>query len=143
MSLKVQYVNEMPFVKVPVGRIYELPECVCKIVNGKWGKCVGVFLKESPPSVRESLEKIEEKLRDIADENRSELYYQLRENYYDFERTELKLIKNDVFWGKFQSIATSPKMKARVRIMVTHLFFSPLRVSISCSVSRIQKVPSL
>ena len=140
MSLKVSYVNEMPFLKVPVRRIYEIPECVCKIVNGKWGKCVGIFLKESPPSVRESFEKIEEKLRDIADENRSELYYQLRENYNDFERTELKLVKNDVFWGKFQSITASPKMKAKVRIMVNHLFFSPLRVSISCSVIKIQKV---
>ena len=119
-----------------------IPECVCKIVNGKWGKCVGVFLKESPPSVREKLEKIEEELGDIADQNRSELSYRLRENYYDFERTELKLVKNDVFWGKFQQIASaSPKMKARVTFAVNHLFFSPLRVSISCSVIGIQKVP--
>ena len=140
MSLKVSYVNGMPFVKVPVNYVYEIPECVCKIVNGKWGKCVGIFLKESPPSARERLEKIEVELRDLADENRSELFYRLRENYYDFERTELKLIKNDVFWGKIQSISTSLKMKAKVRILIHHLFFSPVRVSISCSVSRIQKV---
>ena len=66
MSLKVSYVNGMPFVKVPFAISWHLPECVCKIVDGQFGVSVGIFINESPPSVREKIEDLERLIQKFA-----------------------------------------------------------------------------
>ena len=143
MSLKVKYVNGMPFVKFPLLRNCFIPECTCKIFNSKFGISVGVFLNESPPSVKNQLERLELEFRNIACKIKPKLELLFEDRYYDFELEELKLIKNGIFWGKFDFFPkVNEKMKASVAFQINHIFFSSQKVSISCNVSRIRKLPS-
>ena len=135
MSLKVSYVKGMPFVKVPFGLSFNIPECVCKIVDGKFGVSVGIFMNESPPSVMEKIEKLESNIQHLASKVKKRVEDLLAEVDFELKVEDLKLIKNGILWGKYDGFfRRSPKMSKGVTFRINHIFFSELKVSISCNV---------
>ena len=137
MSLKVSYVNGIPFVKVPFQCNFTIPKCACKIFDGKFGVSAGVFLNESPPSVREKIEKIEFDIRRLASKVQTRIEDLLDDEDFHFKLEDLKLIKNDILWGKYLFPRSNGKMTASVVFKINHIFFSSEKVSISCEFLRI------
>ena len=123
----MSYVKGMPFVKVPFQCNFTIPKCTCKIFNGQFGVSAGVFLNESPPSVRE---KFELYIRRLASKVQTRIEDLLDDEDFDFKLEELKLIKNGIFWGKYDFFPKSNgKMTASIVYRINHIFFSPKRVS--------------
>ena len=133
MSLKVSYVNGMPFVKVPVGFCWHLSGCVCKIVEGKFGVSLAIFVNESPSHIKEKSEDLESKIRGLARKVKTRVE-DLLEGDFEKEVEDLKLIKNGILWGKYDGFEQRSKMKRSVTLRINHIFFSEQRVSISCNV---------
>ena len=138
MSLKVSYVKGMPFVKVPFRLCFNIPECVCKIFDRQFGVSVGIFMNESPPSVREKIEDLENKIHYLARKVKTRVKDLLAEVDFELKVEDLKLIKNGILWGKYDGFfRRSSKMKKGVALRINHIFFSELKVSISCNVLEI------
>ena len=138
MSYKVSYVKGMPFVKVPAGLSWHLPECVCKIVDGKFGVSVGIFINESPPRVREKIEDLERTIQCFARKVKTRVEDLLAEENFELKVEDLKLVKNGILWGKYDGfLRRNQKMKKSVTLRINHIFFSAQRVSISCNVLEI------
>ena len=138
MSLKVNYVNGMPFVKYPFPLNVYIPECTCKIFNGKFGVSVGIFLNESPPSVMEKMKYYEFTFRRIAAREGSKIVDLLND---EGKLQEVKFIKNGMVWGKYDFLPfRNQKMKASLILQIEHIFFSMERVSISCKVLSLCKI---
>ena len=133
----MSYVKGMPFVKVPFGISFSLPECVCKIVKGKFGVSLGIFINESPPSVREKIEDLEKNIQHFARKVKTRVENLLEEEDFELKVEDLKLIKNGILWGKYDGYWQSSKMKKSVRLRINHIFFSEQKVSISCNVLEI------
>ena len=137
MSLKVSYVKGMPFVKVPVGLCWHLSGCVCKIVDGKFGVSLAIFVNESHPSIKEKIEDLERKMCCLARKVKTRVE-DLLEDDFESEVKDLKMIKNGIFWVNYDScLRRNQKMKKSVTLRINHIFFSEQKVSISCNVLEI------
>ena len=126
MNLEVRKVNNMPFVKYPLKNNVSLPHCNCKLIRGKFGPSLAIFLDSSHPSVREKMEDVESKLQKLVRKIKPRIEAMLRVEY-DEEDLKVKLIKNGVVWAK---CPRNCEVKY-VSLWFSHIFFSECRISIS------------
>ena len=100
MRLQVQKVNGMPFVKVPLGYVMSLYPCDVRLIEGRYGPSLAIFLETSDPEIRERLE-------DREDAFHAEIYKvkekieRMLETHYEHEQIDaVRLIKSGVLWAK-------------------------------------------
>lgn len=132
MRLNVQKVNGMPFVKFPLGHIMTLYPCNVKLIEGKFGPSLAIFLDQCEPEIRACIENREDQLRATI-YGVKEKMESLLKTYYEHEQIDaVRLIKGSVFWAKCpRRIFPKGHRKASVKLWFHHIFFSESRISIS------------
>ena len=132
MRLQVQKVNGMPFVKVPMGYVMSLYPCDVRLIEGRYGPSLAIFLETSDPEIRKRLE-------DREDAFRAEIYKvkekieRMLETHYEHEQIDaVRLIKSGVLWAKCpRRLFPKGHRKASIKLWFHHIFFSESRISIS------------
>ena len=132
MRLQVQKVNGMPFVKVPLGYVMSLYPCDVRLIEGRYGPSLAIFLETSDPEIRERLE-------DREDAFHAEIYKvkekieRMLETHYEHEQIDaVRLIKSGVLWAKCpRRLFPKGHRKASIKLWFHHIFFSESRISIS------------
>ena len=132
MRLQVQKVNGMPFVKVPLGYVMSLYPCDVRLIEGRYGPSLAIFLETSDPEIRKRLE-------DREDAFHAEIYKvkekieRMLETHYDHEQIDaVRLIKSSVLWAKCpRRLFPKGHRKASIKLWFHHIFFSESRISIS------------
>ena len=132
MRLKVQKVNGMPFVKVPLGWIITLYPCEVKLIEGKFGPSLAIFLDLCDPEIRVRMEEREDAVRAKIWEVKNEIGQMLGTDF-DYDQIDaVRLIKGSVVWAKCpRRIFPKGHSKASIRLWFHHIFFSESRISIS------------
>ena len=132
MRLQVQKVNGMPFVKVPLGYVMSLYPCDVRLIEGRYGPSLAIFLETSDPEIRKRLE-------DREDAFHAEIYKvkekieRMLETHYEHEQIDaVRLIKSGVLWAKCpRRLFPKGHRKASIKLWFHHIFFSESRISIS------------
>ena len=132
MRLQVQKVNGMPFVKVPLGYVMSLYPCDVRLIEGRYGPSLAIFLETSDPEIRKRLE-------DREDAFHAEIYKvkekieRMLETHYEHEQIDaVRLIKSGVLWAKCpRKLFPKGHRKASIKLWFHHIFFSESRISIS------------
>ena len=132
MRLQVQKVNGMPFVKVPLGYVMSLYPCDVRLIEGRYGPSLAIFLETSYPEIRKRLE-------DREDAFHAEIYKvkekieRMLETHYEHEQIDaVRLIKSGVLWAKCpRRLFPKGHRKASIKLWFHHIFFSESRISIS------------
>ena len=132
MRLQVQKVNGMPFVKVPLGYVMSLYPCDVRLIEGRYGPSLAIFLETSDPEIRVRLE-------DREDAFHAEIYKvkekieRMLETHYEHEQIDaVRLIKSGVLWAKCpRRLFPKGHRKASIKLWFHHIFFSESRISIS------------
>ena len=125
-------VHGMPFVKVPLGHIMTLYPCNVRLIEGRFGPSLAIFLDQCEPEIRARLEDREDKLRaaiyDVKEQMES-----LLKTYYEHEQIDaVRLIKGSILWAKCpRRIYPKGHGKACIKLWFHHIFFSESRISIS------------
>ena len=132
MRLQVQKVNGMPFVKVPLGYVMSLYPCDVRLIEGRYGPSLAIFLETSDPEIGKRLE-------DREDAFHAEIYKvkekieRMLETHYEHEQIDaVRLIKSGVLWAKCpRRLFPKGHRKASIKLWFHHIFFSESRISIS------------
>ena len=132
MRLQVQKVNGMPFVKVPLGYVMSLYPCDVRLIEGRYGPSLAIFLETSVPEIRKRLDDMEDKCRALI-YNWKEKIERMLETHYEHEQIDaVRLIKSDVLWAKCpRRLFPKGHSKASIKLWFHHIFFSESRISIS------------
>ena len=132
MRLQVQKVNGMPFVKVPMGYIIALYPCHVRLIEGRYGPSLAIFLETSVPEIRERLVDMEDRCHAKIYEVKEKIERML-ETHYEHEQIDaVRLIKSGVLWAKCpRRLFPKGHRKASIKLWFHHIFFSESRISIS------------
>ena len=132
MRLQVQKVNGMPFVKVPMGYIITLYPCHVRLIEGRYGPSLAIFLETSVPEIRERLVDMEDRCHAKIYEVKEKIERML-ETHYEHEQIDaVRLIKSGVLWAKCpRRLFPKGHRKASIKLWFHHIFFSESRISIS------------
>ena len=122
----------MPFVKVPLGYVMSLYPCDVRLIEGRYGPSLAIFLETSDPEIRKRLE-------DREDAFHAEIYKvkekieRMLETHYEHEQIDaVRLIKSGVLWAKCpRKLFPKGHRKASIKLWFHHIFFSESRISIS------------
>ena len=132
MRLQVQKVNGMPFVKVPLGYIITLYPCHVRLIEGRYGPSLAIFLETSVPEIRKRLEDMEDTCHAKIYEVKEKIERMLETHYEHEQIDEVRLIKSGVLWAKCpRRLFPKGHNKASIKLWFHHIFFSESRISIS------------
>ena len=125
-------VNGMPFVKVPLGWIITLYPCNVRLIEGKFGPSLAIFLDLCDPEIRVRLEDREDAVRAKIWEVKEKIESMLG-TFFDYDQIDaVRLIKGSVVWAKCpRRIFPKGHSKASIKLWFHHIFFSESRISIS------------
>ena len=132
MRLEVRKVNGMPFVKVPLGYIMTLYPCNVRLIEGKFGPSLAIFLDQCDPEIRARLEDREDGFHAAIYKVKEQIERML-ETHYEHEQIDaVRLIKGSVLWAKCpRRLFPKGHNKACIKLWFHHIFFSESRISIS------------